>query len=76
MTGKVNKGHLLEGFKTDRKANRYAKGVMAAIKSRNLNRGYVEAILSAAYFNGHQSGEVYQIGEAYPLLFGPRGGRK
>lgn len=73
---KRERGHLLDGHKTDRKATRYAKGVMAAIKSRKLNRGYVEAILSAAYFNGHQSGEVFQIGQAYPLLFGSRGGRR
>ena len=70
------RGHMLEGHKTDRKAKGYAKGVMAAIKGKKLHRGYVEAILSAAYYNGHQSGECFQIGQAYPLLYGPRGGRR
>lgn len=61
------RGQLLDGFKTDRKAKRYAKGVMTAIQGKKLYRSYVEAILGAAYFNGHQSGEVVQIGKAYPL---------
>lgn len=67
---------LLEGYKTDRKATRYAKGVRQAIEGKTLNPGYVEALISAAYFNGHQSGELYQFGQAYPLLYGPRGGRR
>lgn len=69
-------GALLKGLNTSRKAERYARGVMAAIQSKQLHRGYVEALICAAYFNGHQSGEVYQLHQAYPVYYGPRGGRK
>lgn len=64
---------MMNEKRLNRKAERYASGVVGAVfRRRRLVPGpstpnkaladYIEGLIAAAYYNGHQSGEVFGQG--------------